>query len=309
VVRVLRYPRMSACVCALAVACALGRDICVSASLHGWAQVLLVATAALLVLCLALLSCRFFVDELGVGVGFLLRVRRTNWEDIASFGLLYCNSRRRYFYGMYRGKTDFINLLHRAPQCGSWGFVVPVNKRLLRAVETYCPFDVDLSPMSARRRKGWLRPQWHQAALHAALMLPTASVAFVTGALMLVWAAQPEHIGGLIGWTLCALMLFAAGFALLYRMMNTITTCPCFHEQGVCAGVGLYLPWEDVHFGYVHRIARMSGLFLLSQPLDVMHRRSAPPILCLSMPDTTTMLLAYLTYCPHAGRGSEAGML
>ena len=133
--RVLRYPRLSALSCITVMLCALGRDACVSAGLAGWAQVLLIITIALTCVCMALFSCRFFVDEVGIGVGFLLRVRRTAWEDVASFGLLCCNSRRRYFYGMYRGATDFINLIHRAPQCGSWGFVVPASRKLIRAVD------------------------------------------------------------------------------------------------------------------------------------------------------------------------------
>ena len=46
--RVLRYPRLSALSVFAVMACALGRDACVSASLHGWAQVLLIATLVLL---------------------------------------------------------------------------------------------------------------------------------------------------------------------------------------------------------------------------------------------------------------------
>ena len=300
-VRALRYPRLSAAVCASAVMCALGRDACISAGLTGWANTLLVATIALLALCMALLSCRFFVDEIGVGVGFLLRVRHTPWEDIASFGLLCCNSRRRYFYGMYRGSTDFINLLHRAPQCGSWGFVVPASRKLLRAVSMYCPFEVNLSTVPRAKRQGRLRAQWHQAAIHSAILLPSAAVAFVTGTLMLIQASR----GGGLFLPLLSLMLYMAGITLLYRLSSTITTCPGFNEQGVCAGRGLYLPWDEVRFGYVHRLAQMSGFFLLSQPLETMHRRGAPPILCLSMPDTTTMLLAFLNYCPHASQGMD----
>lgn len=302
-VRALRYPRLSMLACLAAIGCALGRDACVSAGFAGWAQVLLVVTGMLLVLCMALLSCRFFIDEIGVGVGFLLRVRRAAWEDIASFGVLCCNSRRRYFYGMYHGATDFINLLHRAPQCGSWGFVVPVSRKLIRAVGMYCPFAVDLSSLPEMKRKGRLRAQWHQAAIHSAMMLPAAAVAFVTGTLMLVQSADSSRFS--VSLPLLALALYVAGGMLLYRMMNTITTCPGFNEQGVCAGGGIYLPWEEVRFGYVHRLAQMSGFFLLSQPLETMHRRGAPPILCLSMPDTTTMLLAYLTYCPNANQGMD----
>ncbi|MBQ7886654.1 MAG: hypothetical protein IJ313_07150 [Clostridia bacterium] len=302
--RVLRYPRLSALACISAIACALGRDACVSAALSGWAQVLLIATIALLALCVALLSCRFFVDELGVGVGFLLRVRRTAWEDVASFGLLCCNSRRRYFYGMYHGATDFINLIHRAPQCGSWGFVVPVSRKLTRAVRMHCPFEVDLSPHPKAKRQGRLRAQWHQAAIYSAMMIPAAAVAFITGTLMFIQAARSSR--PVLSLPLLAIALYLAGLTLLYRTSSTITTCPGFNEQGVCAGLGVYLPWEEVRFGYVHRLAQMSGLFLLSQPLETMHRRGAPPMFCLSMPDTTTMLLAFLTYCPNAEQGMDA---
>ena len=301
--RALRYPRLSALFCAAVFACALGRDACVSMGLAGWAHVLLIATVVLLALCVALLSCRFFVDELGVGVGFLLRVRRTAWEDVAAFGLLCCNSRRRYFYGMYHGATDFINLLHRAPQCGSWGFVVPASRKLMRAVGMYCPFGIDLSEYPKQKRRGRLRAQWHQAAIHSAMMLPAAAVAFATATLMLIRAADAGRLS--VSLPLLAIVLYLTGLLLLYRVMNTVTTCPGFNEQGVCSGRGVYLPWEEVRFGYVHRLAQMSGLFLLSQPLETMHKRGAPPIFCLSMPDTTMMLLAYLTYCPHASKGME----
>ena len=300
--RVLRYPRLSALACAAVILCALGRDACVSAGLAGWSQALLMITLALLALSIALLSCRFFVDELGVGVGFLLRVRRTGWEDIASFGLLCCNSRRLYVYGMYRGAADFINLIHRAPQCGSWGFVVPAGSKLIRAVSMHCTFEVNLSPPPRIQRSRRLRAQWHQAAIHSAMLLPAALIAFATATMMLLQAAQ----SGSLLLPLPALLLYIASLALLYRMSSAVSTCPGFNEQGVCSGLGAYLPWEEVRFGYVHRLAQMSGLFLLTQPLDIMHRRSAPPIMCLSMPDTTTMLLAYLTYCPHARKDMEA---
>ena len=301
--RVLRYPRLSTAACMAVMAGAAARDACVGAGLSGWSHVLLVATAALLVLSVGLLSCRFFVDEIGVGVGFLLRVRRTTWEDIASFGLLCCNSRRRYFYGMYDRATDFINLIHRAPQCGSWGFVVPVSRKLMRAVSMYCPFPVDLAPHPKQKREGRLRAQWHQAAVYSAFMLPGALVAFVTGTLMMIQSAHGSRAS--VTLPLLAMILYLTGVTLLYRMTSTISTCPGFNEQGVCAGRGIYLPWEDVRFGYVHRLAQMSGFFLLSQPLETIHKRGAPPIFCLSMPDTTTMLLAYLTYCPHASKGME----
>ena len=303
--RVLRYPRLSALAVFAVMACAIGRDMCLSASLHGWAQVLLIATLVLLLICVALLSCRFFVDVDGIGVGFLLRVRRTKWENLAALGLLCCNSRRRYFYGMYRGSTDFINLIHRAPQCGSWGFVVPVSSKLIRAVSMFCPFDVNLSAIPRAKRRGRLRIQWHQAAVQTAIIVPSAAFTFATGVLMLMQAAKIDRYTSMLSLTLAALMLFMAGLTLLYRLGNTISTCPRFSEEGVGAGRGLYLPWEDVRFGYVHRLAQMSGLFLLSQPLENAHKRGAPPILCLSMPDTTTMLLAYLTYCPHASKGLE----
>ena len=300
--RVLRYPRLSALLCALTIACALARDACISTAQHGWAQAMLVATIALLALSLVMMSCRFFVNERGVGVGFLLRSRRTDWEDLASFGVLHCNSRRRYFYGMYRGKTDFLNLLHRAPYCGPWGFVVPVSDRLMRAVLRHCPLRVDLSSMPVYKREGRLRAQWHQAALYVLVLIPGAAVAFLTGTLMLLQSAALAETASSSGLTLGALALYGAGMTLLYRVFNTMMTCPAFNEKGVSAGRGVYIPWEEVRFGYVHRIARMSGMYLLSQPLDVVTRGNAPPILCLSMPDTSTMLLAYLTYCPHADK-------
>lgn len=300
--RVLRYPRSTAAVCVMAVLCALMRDVCVGAGQYGWARVLLVVTLSLLALCLVLLSSRFVVDVDGVGVGFLFGMRRAAWEDIAAFGVLYCNSRRRYFYGMYRGATDFLSLLHHAPRCGRWGFVVPAGEKLMRAVGLYCPFDVDVSMPPRARREGRLRLQWHQAAFYLLAMIPCAALAFVTGGLMLLRASQLSAFTSVIVLTLGALALFAAGLMLLHRVLDTALTCPAFNEQGIRSGV--YLPWDAVCFGYVHRVARISGMFLLSRPLDEVKRRGAKPIVCLSMPDTSTLMLAYLTYCPHAA-GSE----
>ena len=265
--RVMRYPRMAALLWALAFLAALLRDVCIGASLSGWAAVLMTVTAVLMIAAFAVMSCRFLVDEQGVGVGFLLRMHRTDWEDIASFGVLYCNTRRRYVYGMYRGGTDFLSLLHHAPVCGPWGFVVPASTKLLSAILRYCPFEVKIDPLPAEEREGRLRALWHQAAVYAALG---------------------------------AMALAAAGAALLYRARCAAATCPAFSEAGVCAGRGLYLSWDKVRFGYVHRIRGLSGMFMLSRPLDEMRSRGADPIFCLSVPDTTTMVLAYLTYCPHA---------
>jgi len=135
------------------------------------------------------------------------------------------------------------------------------------------------------------------------MMFPAIVVSAVTGTLMLLDAAQNTRTFTAIWGTLGALTMLAASISLLKKLINTICTCPAFNEQGVCAG--LYLPWEDIRFGYVHRYKRMSGMFLLSQPLEIVKSRGAPPVLCLSMPDTTTMLLAYLTYCPHASKGMD----
>lgn len=298
--RVMRYPRMAALLWALAFLAALLRDLCIGASLSGWAAVLMTVTAVLMIAAFAVMSCRFLVDEQGVGVGFLLRMHRTDWEDIASFGVLYCNTRRRYVYGMYRGGTDFLSLLHHAPVCGPWGFVVPASTKLLSAILRYCPFEVKIDPLPADEREGRLRALWHQAAVYAALMIPSAALSFLTAGAMLVYAADAPRGDSAFYAALGAMALAAAGAALLYRASCAAATCPAFSEEGVCAGRGLYLSWDKVRFGYVHRIRGLSGMFMLSRPLDEMRSRGADPIFCLSVPDTTTMVLAYLTYCPHA---------
>lgn len=304
-VRVLRYPRLSAFAIGCVFVCAIARDVCVGQGLDGWARVLLVATFALLGLCGLLMSCRFFLDQKGVGVGFLLRVRRTPWHELASLGVLSCNSRRAYLYGLYRGSGDFLQMLHRAPQCGNWGFVVPTSRRLVSAIITLCPEEIDFSPEPVHRPALRLRPLWHQAALYLMMMIPASLLAFLTGGLMLVRASALSSPLTLTGLTLLAMALFAAGLILLYRAGVSVMTCPRINEEGVCAGAGTYMAWDDVRFGYVHRMAQVSGMFLLSQPLEEAGKRGAPPIRCLSMPDTSTLLLAYLTYCPHARKGME----
>lgn len=304
-VRVLRYPRMCMAACASAIVCALARDICVGRALQGWANVLLLATLLLLGACFVLMSCRFFVDVEGVGVGFLLRVRRTSWEDMAALGVLYCNSSRPYLYGLYHGSADFLQMLHHAPSCGPWGFVAPLNRKLIRAVVTYCPYSVDLSHMKPRGHDDGLRPLWHQAALYLGLMLPAAAVAFATAAAMIVRAAGRADAASCLGLALGALALMIAGALLMRRAMIAALTCPGISEEGVCAGRGMYLSWQEIQFGYVHRTAQGSGLFLISQPIDTANHRKSPPVKCLSLPDTSTLVLAYLTYCPNAKRNID----
>jgi len=142
-----------------------------------------------------------------------------------------------------------------------------------------------------------------QILLYMLMMFPAIVVAVVTGALMLRDAAEISSPLTVTWMTLGAMALLAAGAVLLKKLVNTLLTCPSFNEKGVRAG--LYLPWENVRFGYVHRYRRMSGMFLLSQPLEAVKGRGAPPVQCLSMPDTTTMLLAYLNYCPHASQSMD----
>lgn len=305
--RVLRYPRLCAASFLLALACAAARDRCVSLARYGWADVLLVMTLALVAFCCALFSCRFFVSERGVGVGFLLRSYGASWEELAALGVLCCNGRRAYLYGLYRRSPDFLTLLHKAPRCGPWGFVVPLGKRLTRELCRVCPYEIDFSPLPRKKRPKRLRPQAQQAALYALALIPGAALAFLTGARMLLAASEKTAHLARAGLTVGAMALFAAGLFLLYRLLMSALTCPGFSEEGVCAGRLLYLPWEAIRFGYVHRIGRLSGLFLLSSSLSDAERMGAPPVVCFSMPDLSTLVLAYLTYCPNAPREASEG--
>lgn len=304
-VRALRYPRVSGFACVMTLLCAAARDICTGAGLHGWAQVLLMVTLMLIATSFVLLSARFFIDERGVGVGFLLRVRHTEWDDLTSLGVLCCNSRRLYLYGLYRSSSGFLTMLHRAPRCGSWGFVVPLNRRMTSAIMRYCPYEVDFSPVPRRKRTKRVRYQWHQAALYAVAMIPTSVVAIGTGAVMLDYATERGRLLAEFWPSFGALALIATGLMLLSRMYLAALICPGINEEGVCAGRLLYLPWSEVRFGYVHRVVRMSGMFLLSRPLAELGKRGAPPVVCLSMPDTSTLVLAYVTYCPNAPRDEQ----
>ena len=271
--------------------------------MDGWARVAMIATLLLLFACCVLLSCRFVADEEGVGVGFLLRMRRTPWEELSALGVLCCNSSRAYLYGMYQQRTDFLRLLHHAPACGDWGFVVPLSRKLENAVLRDCPFEVNIlrpAPVPHPRR---LRALWHQAVFYTLAMVPPSVIAFLTAGLMLVRAAQCAELAACAAHSLAGFALIAAGVLLLRRALLALITCPCIDEKGVCAGRGLYLDWEDVRFGYVHHIVQGSGMFLLSRPLEEMNSGGAQPVRCLSMPDSSTLLLAYLTYCPHAPQG------
>lgn len=300
-VRVLRYPRLFGASCISALLLAGARDFCLSAGMDGWARVLMVAVIVMLLLCCVLMSCRFFLNEQGIGVGSLLYLRRVAWHNISAMGILCCNSRRPYLYGLYDRSPGFLDLLHRAPFCGPWGFVVPTSRKLNAALMTYCPEEIQFAPIPAKKPTKRMRHLWHQAALYALMMLPAAVIAFITSALMLM-KASTLSLFPLILLTLAGLGLFAAGLFLFYRAVLYMLTCPRVSDEGVSSG--LYLPWEDVQFGYVHRLAQSSTMFFLSQLLEEAGKRGAPPILCLSMPDSTRLMLQFLTCCPHA-RKSE----
>lgn len=302
-VRVLRYPRLCAASCLGAVLCALCRDIAVAEEIAGWPAALLILTILLLVLCFVLMSCRFFVDYEGVGVGFLFRVRRTPWHDLAALGALCCNSRRMYLYGLYNGSADFFNLLHHAPRCGSWGFVVPLSGKLAASVQAHCPYSVLLTKPVKSKPTMRQRPLLQQASLYLLAMLPAAAVAFSTCALMLVRSAHTQIMTSSLALILGAFAFAAAGIFLLRSALVSVLACPGISEAGVCAGRGLYLPWDEVLFAYVHRVPQGSGMFFLSKSSEDAKQRGCAPVQCLSLPDLSTLVLAYLTYCPHAKKG------
>lgn len=304
-VRVLRYPRLFALSCAGSMVLALARDFCVSGGHDGWADVLLVLTLMMLGVCLALLSCRFIVDSFGVGVGFLFRMRRASWDELGALGALCCNGQRMYLYGMYKGRVDFLRMLHRAPLCGSWGFVVPVSRKLASAIAESCPFEVDLYTGMRSAPRERMHAVWQQAATQLIPSLIAALAALITGGALLLRAASQEAYLPFALITVIAAALIYIACQLLWRAFSMLMICPRFSEHGISAGRSLYLPWEEVRFGYVHRQAQMSGLFLLSAPLESLGLPGQPPVRCLSMPDYSTLVLAYLTYCPHANKAVE----
>lgn len=303
-IRVLRYPRLSVLFFAASLGSAMARDACMNAGLEGWAQAFLAATIVALGGALTLFSCRFVVGEWGVGVGFLLHVRRTTWEELAALGALCCNSRRMYLYGLYRGEADFLRLLHRAPNCGRWGFVVPLSRRLADEVKLRCPYPVDLSKPVWAKKPGGMRALWRHAAINLLVLVPTAVVSFLTGVSMLLRGVELGG-GAALMLALFALAMFVMGGLLLRRVLVSRVVRPAVSEAGVSVGRGLYLPWDEVRFGYVHRVAKVSGFFLLSRMPEELTRMGAPPVICMSMPDMQTVLLAYLTYCPHAPKGMD----
>ena len=300
-VRSLRYPYLSALACASTVLLALGRDTCLGAGYESLARMLLFATVLGLGCCFVLMSCRIAVDEMGISVGYLLSMRYAAWDELAALGMLACNSRRPYLYGMYKGHAEFVYMLHRAPRCGPWGFVAPLNAKLSEAIGRYCPYPVDLTPIPKVKRPKGMRPLWHQAAFYAVILIPAALFSFATSWAMIVYGVQKEASFWV---TAGAALVFAAGILLVKRTVTTFLTCPAISEEGVSIGRGVYMPWTDVRYAYIHRIGQrlgqISGLFLLSKEPDAVSRHGSPPVMCLSMPDTSTLLLAYLTYCPHA---------
>ena len=299
-VRVLRYPRLSALACVGAFGAAIVRDLCLGRELMGAAGVLLVLTLALLFAGLCLISCRFIIDSQGVGVGHLFSVRRTAWKDLYALGTLCCNSRRVYLYGLYKSSPDFLRMLHHAPRCGRWGFVVPMSKRLAAGVCAYSPFEIDLYTGIRRRREKGMRPVFHHVLLQLITSIPAAAASAMTAAALVHRALGQASFFSCAALTLPAVLFFGIAALLLYRTAVSLQTCPHISENGISAGRGLYLTWDEVRFGYVHRMGRFSALYLLSEPLGQAEPASGAPVRCLSMPDTSTLVLAYLNYCPHA---------
>lgn len=299
-VRVLRYPRLSALACAGAFAAAIARDMTIASELPGLSGALLTLTLLLLLSGLCLISCRFLVDMEGVGVGFLFRVRRTAWSELHALGTLACNSRRIYLYGLYRHSPVFLHMLHRAPRCGRWGFVVPMSKKLAGAIAAYSSFELDLYTGIRRCKEKGMRPVWHHALFQLVTTLPASAAALFTATALALRAVRSTAFLPCAARTGMAALLAFVALQLLYRAFLALQTCPHISERGISMGRALYLPWEEVRFGYVHRMGRISALYLLSAPPDELARTGAAPVCCLSMPDTSTLLLAYLTYCPHA---------
>lgn len=307
-VRALRYPRLCLTFGLLAMSLAMGRDYAVGNSLPGLARVLLTGTVLLLALCLMLLSCRFIADENGVSITFLLRVRRVRWENVATIGMICCNGRRPYLYGMYKGRTDFMRLLYHAPWCGPWGFVVPLSRRLITEIDAVCPYNIDLSGFSEipRKEPKPLRAVWQHAALYDLALIPAALLSGFTAAMMLQRACDIYlSVWGSVGLSCCAAVLVSLSVFMLHRALLNISTCPRVGENGVAAGWSLALPWEMVRYGYIHRRATMSGMFLLSRRPEELTVRSPKPVACLSLPDSRPLMLSYLTYCPNVKKNER----
>lgn len=305
-VRVLRYPRLCALCCAGAFAAAIARDLSLGGDHPGSKSVLLTLTLILLLSGLCLLSCRFLIDHEGVGVGFLFSVRRTKWADLHALGTLCCNSRRVYLYGLYRTSPDFLHMLNRAPRCGPWGFVVPMSGKLAAGVSACCPHGIDPYTGIRRRREKGMRPIWHHALLYTLSSFATAGVAALSSGALLYRALEQNAFSSSAALTLGSAAFAYFALQLLYRGVISLQTCPHISENGVSAGRALYLSWDEVRFGYVHRMGRVSALYLLSEPQNDMTLKGGPPVRCLSMPDTSTLVLAYLNYCPHASKAVEA---
>ena len=226
-------------------------------------------------------------------------------QNLAAFGALCCNSRRLYLYGLYKPNPDFLHMLHRAPRCGSWGFVVPVSKKLAGGISACCPWEIDLYTGMRRHREKGMRSVRHHALITVMTSVSAAAAAILTAHALIRRACALPSYALSAPPTLMAMALMYIALRMMYRAYIAATTCPRISEHGVSAGGGLSLSWEEVRFGYVHRMARFSGLFLLSEPLCVLGRAGCPPVRCLSMPDSSTLILAYLTYCPHASKGVE----
>ena len=128
-------------------------------------------------------------------------------------------------YGLYQGSNGFLELLHRAPGCGSWGFVVPTSRRLISAVLDLCPETIDFAPAPRKHPVNPLRPLWRQAAMYMLLLIPGAALAFFTGAMMLLRASElalPLSVVGLTlaawslgGWMLGMSSLYAVGMVVV----------------------------------------------------------------------------------------------
>ena len=84
-------------------------------------------------------------------------------------------------------------------------------------------------------------------------MLPTALIAFLTAALMLLRAAGQEPLSLAFGLTAAAFGLCLAGAMLVNRAGVALMTCPRISEEGVGAGRGLALGLRGRELGEMLR--------------------------------------------------------
>lgn len=307
-----RFPRLFASFSVLTVALAISCDVLLLRGFVSVSHALLVFTVISLVITCALMCCRIFIDDNGVGVSTLFHRRRIHWSDFAAIGWMKCNGRRVYLYGMSMRHASFPRLIVRAPFCGPGRFVVPDSKKLRAALQRFCPFPPDYHFGEQKHVGGISSRVFVHAIVDACLLLPFGLLACYIGGQMTIRSFTSNlSWGDLIVGCVMSSVCVGVGAFLLHRTFTALFFAPSISQEGISVGresYGLSFLWGDVSDVWQMSAGLLSTLYVYNRTPPsgrVAHKEDGTatparePLSILSLADTRIVLLGIKSYFPR----------